>query len=120
MNCYFPMTLGTRARIEVRSDHPVEIGGFSDEKDHVLVDELPAEAGRFHAQWRRTNPTVRGVDHVIVDGIRGPGQYVGTYIGVAALERYWWGEGEVKFFIDSDTEFPTICGPGLEAYVGGA
>jgi len=45
---------------------------------------------------------------------------VGSYIALSALERFWWGEGEVKFYIGGDTEFPTICGTGLEDYVGGS
>jgi D-arabinan exo alpha-(1,3)/(1,5)-arabinofuranosidase (non-reducing end) len=120
MNCYFAMPFASRARIEVASEHPAEIEGLFYQVDYELLDELPADLGRFHAQFRRTNPTTRAVDHVVLDGVRGRGQYVGTYIGVAALERYWWGEGEVKFFIDGDSGSPTICGTGLEDYVGGA
>lgn len=48
------------------------------------------------------------------------GHYVGTYIALTALERFWWGEGEVKFFVDGDTEYPTLCSTGLEDYAGGA
>ena len=32
----------------------------------------------------------------------------------------WWGEGEIKFFMDGDGEFPTICGTGTEDYFCGA
>ena len=32
----------------------------------------------------------------------------------------WWGEGEIKFYIDGDEEFPTICGTGTEDYFCGA
>ena len=120
MNSYFPMPFAARARIEVTSEHPAAIDGFFYQVDYELVDELPVDTGRFHAQFRRTNPTTKGVDHIVLDGVRGQGQYVGTYIGVAALERFWWGEGEMKFFIDGDVDFPTICGTGLEDYVGGA
>lgn len=52
--------------------------------------------------------------------MRGRGQYIGTYVGIAALERYWWGEGEMKFYLDGDVEYPTICGTGTEDYFGGA
>ena len=74
----------------------------------------------FTALWRRSAVTDRGVDHAIVPGITGRGAYVGTFLGIAALERYWWGEGEVKFYLDGDEEYPTICGTGTEDYVGGA
>ena len=120
MNSYFPMPFAAGARIEVTNEHPAAIEGFFYQVDYELVDELPTDTGRFHAQFRRTNPTTKGVDHIVLDGVCGRGQYVGTYIGVAALERYWWGEGEMKFFIDGDVDFPTICGTGLEDYVGGA
>jgi hypothetical protein len=120
MNSYFPMPFAKRARIELKSEHPADIDAFFYQIDYELLDALPAEVGRFHAQFRRTNPTIKGVDHVLIDGVRGHGQYVGTYVAVTALERYWWGEGEMKFYIDGDDEFPTICGTGLEDYAGGA
>lgn len=34
-------------------------------------------------------------------------------------QNLWWGEGEVKFYMDGD-KFPTICGIGTEDYFGGA
>ena len=57
---------------------------------------------------------------MILDGVKGRGQYVGTYMALTTLERYWYGEGEVKFYIDGDEEYPTICGTGTEDYFGGA
>jgi len=120
MSCYFPMPFARGARIEVASEHPVPIEGFFYQVDYEELDEVPAGAGRFHAQYRRSNPTARGTDHVLLDGVRGRGQYVGTYVALATLERYWWGEGEMKFFIDGDDDLPTICGTGLEDYAGGA
>ena len=56
----------------------------------------------------------------MLDGVRGQGQYVGTYLALSTLERYWWGEGEMKFYIDGDKDYPTICGTGTEDYFGGA
>ena len=76
--------------------------------------------GYFHAQWRRQRLTEKGRDYVILDGVKGKGKYVGTYLALTALERYWYGEGEVKFYLDGDTEYPTICGTGTEDYFGGA
>ena len=58
--------------------------------------------------------------YVILDGIRGRGKYVGTYLHWATKANGWWGEGEIKFYIDGDTDFPTICGTGTEDYICGA
>lgn len=73
----------------------------------------------FHAQYRRSHPT-EGSIHTIVDGIKGKGQYVGTYLAVGVNNNGWWGEGEIKFYIDGDKNFPTINGTGLEDYFCGS
>ncbi len=74
----------------------------------------------FHAQFRRVNPLPEKEDYTIVDDIKGRGNYVGTYLSHGANSPGWWGEGEIKFFIDSDTDFPTICGTGEEDYFCGS
>ena len=76
--------------------------------------------GYFHAQFRRQRLTELTNDYVLVDGIEGPGQYIGTFMCLQTLERYWWGEGEFKFYMDGDDAYPTICGTGQEDYFGGA
>lgn len=86
--------------------------------DYTLTD-VPADAGYFHAQFRRTNPNVTS-DYTIVDGIKGKGHYVGVYLAWGVFNNGWWGEGEIKFFIDGDTKFPTICGTGTEDYFCGS
>jgi hypothetical protein len=119
MNSYFTMPFGSRARLTVTNEHPGEVGGFFFQIDYTLSPERPVDEARFHAQWRRQNPTVQGVDYTILDGVTGRGAYIGTFLSITCLERYWYGEGEVKFFIDGD-EYPTICGTGTEDYAGGA
>ncbi len=74
----------------------------------------------FHAQWRRSNPVPYGEVHTLLDGVRGAGQYVGTYLAWGCNNSGWWGEGEIKFYLDGDDEYPTICGTGTEDYFGGA
>src|SRR5690606_32087387 len=80
--------------------------------------------GRLHAQWRRSNPLQAGTTHVLLDDVRGSGQYVGTYLAWGVNSTGWWGEGEIKFYMDGDAHaaerFPTIAGTGTEDYVGGA
>ena len=58
--------------------------------------------------------------HACSTACEGPGHYVGTYLAWGVNSTGWWGEGEVKFYLDDDEEFPTICGTGTEDYFGGA
>lgn len=122
MNTYLPMPFREHARITVENQSPVDLDGpkFFYQIDYSLVDEVDPDTPYLHAQWRRTNPVTPGEDHVIVDGIEGDGHYAGTHLSWTALEENWWGEGEVKFYLDGDDEHPTICGTGAEDYVGGA
>jgi len=78
------------------------------------------DAAYFHASFRRSNPLPYMRDHTIIDGIKGKGHYVGTYIAWGSNNSGWWGEGEIKFFMDGDDPFPTICGTGTEDYFCGA
>jgi hypothetical protein len=87
--------------------------------NYTLTD-VPENAAYFHAQFRRTNPLPYKQDYTILDGVKGQGTYVGTYIAWGSNNSGWWGEGEIKFFMDGDTEFPTICGTGTEDYFCGS
>jgi len=118
-NCYWPMPFHTSAKITVENQHWTDIGGFFYQITYTETD-VPAEAATFHAQWRRAVTPIDNPDHVILDGVKGRGHYVGTYLAWTQLSNGWWGEGEVKFYMDGDKEFPTICGTGLEDYFGGA
>lgn len=118
-NCYFPMPFRKHARITIENQHPGVLKSFFYQIDYTEYDELPENAGYFHAQYRRQRLTELGKDYCILDGVRGSGLYVGTFIALTTLERYWYGEGEVKFYLDGDREYPTICGTGLEDYFGG-
>lgn len=121
MNSYFPMPFRTGARLELHSEHGGDLGHVFFQVDYTTGDDFDEWPGYFHAQWRRSNGTTAlGEDHVILDGVQGSGTYVGTYVALTSLHRYWWGEGEVKFFVDGDTDLPTLCSTGLEDYAGGA
>jgi len=87
--------------------------------DYTLTD-VPDDAAYFHAQFRRRNPLGYKEVYTILDGVRGKGHFVGTYMTWGVHNKGWWGEGEVKFYIDSDHEFPTICGTGTEDYFCGS
>ena len=119
MNIYFPMPFQKHARITVENDSPNELGGFFYTINYTL-EELAEETLYFHACWRRSNPLAYATEYLIVDGIRGKGQYVGTFMAWQQNNAGWWGEGEIKMFVDGDRDFPTICGTGTEDYFGGA
>ncbi len=119
MNCYWPMPFAESARITVANEHGEEIGGFFYQITYSL-ESVPERAARFHAQWRRENPVTYHREYTILDAVQGRGHYVGTYLAWTQLSSGWWGEGEIKFYIDGDGEHPTICGTGTEDYVGGA
>lgn len=120
MNCFLPMPFRTGAKITLENQHAGEVPGFFFQIDYALLDSIPDEAAYFHAQWRRERLTTPAVDYALLDGVRGQGQYVGTYLGISALERYWWGEGEFKFYVDGDGAYPSQCSTGTEDYFGGA
>jgi hypothetical protein len=117
-NCYFPMPFATGARVTIQNDlpgnKPMQMVFF--QIDYELHDGLPASVGRFHAQFRRQNPTVLTQDYVLLDRVQGPGFFAGCVVGIRPLGPDWWGEGEMKFYMDGDTQYPTICGTGTEDY----
>lgn len=118
-NCYWPMPFHQSCEITIENQRPEEIGGFFYQIDYALR-EVPEQAGCFHAQWRRTMTTRELPEHTLLDGVKGEGQYVGTYLAWTQFSDGWWGEGEIKFYLDGDAQFPTICGTGTEDYFGGA
>lgn len=119
-NSYWPMPFRKSARITVENQKSEEIGGFYYQVTYSLTD-VPEKAAYFHTQWRRTNTTdPNKPEHILLDNVKGKGHYVGTFIAWTQLSNGWWGEGEMKFFIDGDKEYPTICGTGTEDYFGGA
>ena len=111
MNCYFEMPFRKHAKVTLTSEHPGFIKYIFYTFNYALTD-VPDDAMYFHARFNRERSTRRGVDYTVLDGVRGKGYYVGTYMALCALERYWWGEGEMKFFLDGDEEFPTVTSTG--------
>ena len=120
LNCYFPMPFRKKAKITLENQHANPIPAFFYQVDYTLYDDLPEDTAYFHAQWKRERYTTKTKDYTILDNVKGKGHYIGTYLALTTLERYWWGEGEIKFYIDGDKEYPTICGTGMEDYFGGS
>jgi hypothetical protein len=118
-NSYWPMPFRKQARITIENQHEDPIRGFFYQITYALT-EVPETAAYFHAQWRRSLTSREVPEHVILEGIKGQGHYVGTFLAWTQLSNGWWGEGEIKFFMDGDGEYPTICGTGTEDYFCGA
>ncbi len=117
-NCYWEMPFRKRCRITIENRSAVDSVLYY-QIDYAL-GPVADDCGYFHAQFRRVNPTPEKADYVILDGVRGHGHFVGTYMAWGVNNDGWWGEGEVKFFLDGDAEFPTICGTGTEDYFCGS
>ena len=117
-NSYWPMPFRRKAKITVENLDEKPFTLFY-QVDYTLAP-VPTDAAYFHAQFRRVNPLPYKEVYTIVDGIKGKGQYVGTYMAWGVHNNRWWGEGEIKFYMDGDTEFPTINGTGTEDYFNGS
>lgn len=118
-NCYFPMPFRRHARMTIENLAPEQVSGFYYTINYSLTPVADDDA-YFHAQFRRVNPLPYLEEYMILEGVKGKGHYVGTYLAWQQNSSGWWGEGELKFFLDGDGEFPTICGTGTEDYPGGA
>jgi hypothetical protein len=117
-NCYWLMPFRKKCRITLENIDEKEMFLYY-QVDYTLT-EVPSDAAYFHAQFRRQNPTAYKVPYTILDGVKGRGQYVGTYLAWGVNSNDWWGEGEIKFFLDGDSQFPTINGTGTEDYFLGS
>ncbi len=117
-NSYWPMPFTSRARLTLENltDHRVTVYY----QITYETGEDQAGCGYLHAQFRRSNPLPERETHPVLTGVTGRGHYVGAYVAWAVNSPGWWGEGEMKFYLDGDTDFPTIAGTGTEDYFGGA
>ncbi len=118
MNAYWEMPFRQGAHLTLTNLSKEDITCYY-QVDYTLT-EIPADVAYFHVEWRRSNPLPYKQVHTLLDGVKGKGHYVGTYLAWQVNHSGWWGEGEVKFYLDGDTDFPTICGTGTEDYFGGA
>ncbi len=114
LNCFWPMPFDKRARVTLTNESGEDNTLVAYQITYVETT-VPANAGRFHAQYRQAR-TADQNPYTILDGVKGQGRYAGTFISWTQMERGWFGEGEVKFYMDGDGKFPTICGTGTEDY----
>jgi hypothetical protein len=120
-NSFVPMPFRRSARLLLTNESDRDLARVFYDVNYALVDAHPADVLYFHAHWRREKPTTLGDDFEILPRISGQGRYLGTHMGVITDPAYgghWWGEGEVKVFLDGDSASPTLVGTGTEDYIG--
>lgn len=119
LNCFWPMPFQKHAKITL--ENRAEEAHTCFYQINYALAEVPPEAAYFHARFRCETPLAKAGEYTLLDGVEGQGHYVGTALSVGLNGTgHWWGEGEVKFFLDGDTDGPTICGTGTEDYFLGA
>lgn len=119
VNSYIPMPFGRSVRIELTNETDKAIG-LTYQIDYTLEPLLPERTNYLHVSFRREDPTTLRRDFVVTEGLRGPGRFLGCVVGIRVIDDAFYGEGEMKIYRDGDQEFPTICGTGLDDYVGSA
>jgi len=117
-NCYWEMPFRKSCRITMSNIADDDMVLYY--QVNYTLTSIPEDAAYFHAQFRRINPLPYKEVVTLLDGVIGQGQYVGTYLAWGVNNSGWWGEGEIKFYLDDDTDYPTICGTGTEDYFCGS
>jgi len=117
-NCYWPMPFRKSARVTMENTDNKAMTLYY--QINYALDKVPKDAAYFHAQFRKEEPQQQAGLYTILDNVQGQGQYVGTYLAVEVHGAGWWGEGEIKFYMDGDQDYPTICGTGTEDYFCGS
>ena len=117
-NCYWSMPFRRRCRITLENIASDDMRLYY--QINYALAPVSDEAAYFHAQFRRVNPLSYKEVYTLLDGVEGQGHFAGTYMAWGVNNSGWWGEGEIKFYLDGDREFPTICGTGTEDYFCGS
>ena len=121
-NCRIPMPFRAGFKITVANESPRDVAMFFYDVNYTLGDAIGVDCGYFHSAYRRENPTHLRRDFEILPRIEGRGRFLGCTLGAIADKDMWgtawWGEGEVKMFLDGDSQLPTLCGTGTEDYIG--
>jgi len=116
LNIWLPMPFHERGKLTLTNEGDSDVTVFY-QVDYTIGDQHPEELGNLHVCFLRDNPTTLEEDFEILPRREGKGRFIGTVLGIRSFEEHWWGEGEIKFYMDGDTEFPTLCGTGSEDYV---
>ncbi len=116
LNIWLPMPFSEQAKITLSNEGADDVTLFY-QVDYTTGDRHPDDLGRLHVCFVRENPTTLTEDFELLPKRTGKGRFVGTVLGIRTMEEHWWGEGEIKIYMDGDSQFPTICGTGSEDYV---
>jgi hypothetical protein len=123
-NCFIPMPFRTGMKVVLTNESGVDINMLFYDIDYTVGDRYGDDTLYFHAWFNRENPTTFLRDYTILPRVTGRGRFLGVNVGVIVNQKEffasWWGEGEVKMYLDGDTEHPTLCGTGTEDYLGSA
>ena len=117
-NSYWTMPFRKSCRMTITNVGPKDVTLYY--QITYALTEVPEDAAYFHAQFRRVNPLPYKGVYTILENVKGEGHYVGTHLAWGVKNNGWWGEGEIKFYMDGDADFPTICGTGTEDYFCGS
>ena len=120
-NCYIPMPFKKAAKVLLINEGTERVKLFYD--IDFLLHKLPLNTLYFHAYWNRQQSGQLGDDYILLPKVEGKGRFLGISVGLNTDTSYgksWWGEGEVKMYLDGDTKYPTINGTGAEDYIGSA
>jgi hypothetical protein len=120
-NCYIPMPFKTGAKVVLTNEGKTNLDLLFFDIDYIISDKPQTDMLYFHACWNRAIRSVLAKDFELLPKVKGRGRFLGINVGInvdAVYGNTWWGEGEVKMYIDGDTTHPTINGTGAEDYIG--
>jgi hypothetical protein len=123
-NCFVPMPFKTGMKIVVTNESDQIQPALYYDVDYTIGDMHDDDSLYFFAHYRRENKTRLREDFAFLPKVEGEGRFLGVNVGVIVNQKdyldTWWGEGEVKIYLDGDSELPTLCGTGTEDYIGTA
>jgi hypothetical protein len=120
-NCYIPMPFKKAAKVLLINEGKERVKLYYD--IDFLLHKLPSNTLYFHAYWNRQVSGQLGDDYILLPKVEGKGRFLGISVGLntdTSYSKSWWGEGEVKMYLDGDSRYPTINGTGAEDYIGSA
>lgn len=123
-NTCLPMPFRDGMRMTLTNETDTDLELLFYDVNYTVGEKHGPDTLYLHAHFRRENPTTLQKDYAILPEVAGRGRFVGVNIGVRTdretYGRTWWGEGEMKYYLDGDTDYPTLCGTGTEDYIGTA